>query len=279
MELIDDERFLRVAGAVSPIGNGRYGVDLSKFYTVMGYPNGGYLQCVMASAALAGAVADGSAHLHVTGLTTNYISAPEVGPAELVVDVRRVGKGVSFVHVALEQGGVVTTESIATLGTLKADSPVRYVDAVAPTLAPREECRASTGSADEVSIAHIVELRLDPSCAGWTQGILHDRAETKGWLRLNDGDATWDAWNLLFASDAMPPATFPIGSSGWVPTLQLSSYVRRIPEGEWLKARQWCQIVADNLVDERCELFDERDQLVAVSSQLAMVRFPTRADE
>jgi acyl-CoA thioesterase len=76
------------------------------------------------------------------------------------------------------------------------------------------------------------------------------------------------------ASDAMPPATFPLGSSGWVPTLQLTTYVRRVPRSEWLRARQWCVVVADGLVDERCELFDDRDELVASSSQLAMVRFP-----
>jgi len=47
--------------------------------------------------------------------------------------------------------------------------------------------------------------------------------------------------------------------------------------GEWLRARQWCVVVTGGVVEERCELFDERDQLVATSSQLAMVRFPDRA--
>jgi acyl-CoA thioesterase len=79
---------------------------------------------------------------------------------------------------------------------------------------------------------------------------------------------------LLFASDAMPPATFPLGSSGWVPTLQLTTYVRRIPASEWLRARQWCVVIADGIVDERCELFDARGELVASSTQLAMVRLP-----
>ena len=58
-----------------------------------------------------------------------------------------------------------------------------------------------------------------------------------------------------------------------MPTLQLSSYVRRIPASEWLRARQWCVVVADGLVDERCEIFDDLGEMVASSSQLAMVRF------
>jgi len=33
-------------------------------------------------------------------------------------------------------------------------------------------------------------------------------------------------------------------------------------------------VIADGIVDERCELFDDRDELVASASQIAMVRFP-----
>ena len=79
---------------------------------------------------------------------------------------------------------------------------------------------------------------------------------------------------MLFAGDALPPATLPLGSSGWVPTVQLTSYVRRVPKSEWLRGRRLAVVIADGLVDERCELFDETGQMVASSSQLAMVRLP-----
>ena len=39
------------------------------------------------------------------------------------------------------------------------------------------------------------------------------QAEIRAWLRLADGEASWDAWNILFAADALPPATLPLGSS------------------------------------------------------------------
>ena len=97
---------------MEPVGPGTYGVMLSQYYTIAGHPNGGYLQCVMANAALAAALAEGSNHLHATAVATNYSGVPEVGPAELRTDVRRVGRGVSFVHVTLSQGGHVTTESL-----------------------------------------------------------------------------------------------------------------------------------------------------------------------
>lgn len=273
MSSIDEIRALREAASVEAIGANRYRADLSSIYTAAGHPHGGYLQCVMASAAVAAAQEQGATHQHVTALTTNYAGAAELGEVELLASVRRVGRGVSFVHVAMSQGGVVTTESLVTLGTLRDDGVARYQDAVPPTIAPLEECRQSTGS-DEMNIMRVLDLRLDPSSAGWTTGVLSDRGEVRAWMRLADGEASWDPWSLLFASDAMPPATFPLGSSGWVPTLQLSSYVRRVPVGEWLRARQWCVVIADGTVDERCELFDERGAMVASSSQLAMVRFP-----
>jgi acyl-coenzyme A thioesterase PaaI-like protein len=270
----DDDLSLRTAAAVEPLGPGRYSIQLSTFYSVVGHPHGGYLQCVMANGALAAASDAGATHLHATAVTTNFMSAPDTGPAELITEVRRVGRGVSFVHVTMTQRGVVTCESLVTLGVLGEDSKARYMDATPPPMASLEDCRQSTGS-DEINIMRVVDLRLDPSSALWWNGEFSDRGEVRGWLRLNDGVGPWDAFSLHFACDALPPATFPLGSSGWVPTLQLTSYVRRVPRGEWLQARQWCAVVADGMFDERCELFDERGELVASASQLAMVRFPS----
>ncbi|MHB2027778.1 MAG: thioesterase family protein [Acidimicrobiales bacterium] len=270
------ERSLRVAASVEPAGQGRYFATLSPYYTAAGHPNGGYLQCVMASAALAGASDEGAAQLHVTAMSTNFVRSPELGQAEACVDVRRVGRNVSFVHVTLSQNGVVTTESLVTLGVLSDESTIRYLDAPVANLAPREECFQSTGE-HEMNIMRVIDQRLDPSCTQWRRGERSSRGEVLGWLRLDDGEAAWNTWSLLFASDALPPATFPLGSSGWVPTLQLTSYVSRTPRGEWLRARQWAVIISDGVVEERCELFDETDQLVASSTQIAMVRFANGA--
>jgi acyl-coenzyme A thioesterase PaaI-like protein len=270
-----ESRSLRDAAAVDRFGDGRYRAEISDDYTVVGHPNGGYLQCLLANAALAAASDEGSNHVHATTITTNYVAAPDVGPVELRTRVRRVGRSVSFVHVELVQADAVTTESLVTLGTLADDATVRYLEASPPIVAPLDECIRRT-VVEEIKLMNVADFRLDPSCATWLDGAPSDVAEVKGWLRLNDGDGTWDAWSLLFASDALPPATFPLGSSGWVPTLQLTSYVHQAPSGEWLRARQWCVVITDGVVEERCELFDGRDQLVATSSQLALVRFPSR---
>lgn len=243
---------------------------------MVGHPNGGYLQCLLANAALAAASDENSHHVHATAVTTNFVTAPNVGPAEVRTSVRRVGRSVSFVHVELIQDGAVTSESLVTLGTLADDAVVRYLHIDPPELPPLEECVART-VVEEIKLMSVVDFRLDPAAAKWLDGERSDFAEVKGWLRLNDGAGSWDAWSLHFASDGLPPATFPLGSSGWVPTLQLTSYVHQIPMGEWLRARQWCVVITDSIIEERCELFDARNELVATSSQLAMVRFPVSA--
>jgi hypothetical protein len=51
---------LRVAAAVEPLGPDRFLDLLSPYYTVVGHPNGGYLQCLMANAALAAASDEGA---------------------------------------------------------------------------------------------------------------------------------------------------------------------------------------------------------------------------
>ncbi|MDH2903517.1 MAG: thioesterase family protein [Actinomycetota bacterium] len=267
----NETTLLADAAAVEPDGEGRYVVELSRRFTVFDIPNGGYLQCVMASAALAAASDAGAPHLHATAVTTNFITTPVVGRAQLSTEVRRVGRGASFVHVALAQEGVVTTESLVTVGSLSETSRTRYQSPAAPSLAPVDDC-IELPVHEEMSIHRAVELRADPQDLRWWNGDVGP-GELRIWLRLNDGGGPWDPWSVLFATDVVPPATLPLGSTGWVPTLQLTSYVRRVPSSEWLRARQWCAVVADGLVDERCELFDDAGELVAVSNQLAMVRF------
>jgi len=150
----DEGRALRIAASVEPLERGHFSLNLSPFYTVMGHPHGGYLQCVMASAALAAASEAGATHLHVTSISTNFVKVLEVGAADIRTEVRRVGRGASFVYAALYQEGVLGAESLVTLGTLHEGSLLRYQDLEAPHVTPLEECRQSTGATTSTSSAY-----------------------------------------------------------------------------------------------------------------------------
>ena len=80
MNAVHESRSLRDVAAVDSLGPGHFAAEISDDYTVVGHPNGGYLQCLLANAALAAASNEGSAHVHTTAITTSYVAAPEVGP-------------------------------------------------------------------------------------------------------------------------------------------------------------------------------------------------------
>ena len=97
------------------------------------------------------------------------------------------------------------------------------------------------------------------------------RGELRGWLSLPHG-APFDPVSLLFAVDAFPPSTFDIAFTGWVPTFQLTVFVRALP------APDRCASYNEpahrrQQFDETCFIWDAQGTLVAHSTQLAGIRF------
>ena len=208
---------------------------------------------------------------------TSFIRAAKCGPCDVAVTVHRSGTKVSNVHAAILQDGRVVVDAVLVCGRLDATSEPRYEEPHSVVLADLADCpRVAPGGppGEGVTIMDRVELHLDPATTGFSRGEIVADAEVRGWLRLAEG-RRFDPLSLLFASDALPPATFPIGSSGWVPTIQLSVYVRGVPADGWLVARQRAKLVAGGLVDEVCELWDSTGRPVVHAVQLAMVRFPS----
>ncbi len=243
-------------------------VTLHPDYTVYGVPNGGYLQCVIVQVVRHHLGRDGD----VLALSTNFISAPSLGVGEAEVEVVKEGRRVSFLRVRLRVDGRVVTDSLVTWGTLD-EVPARYQYSAPPALSPPESCPPAP-RAEGMTLHDALDLRVDPSQGRWWEEADPTRGFHDTWLARRDGAQEWDTLSLFFAADCLWPATVPLGSSGWVPTLQLTTYLRQRPRGQWLRARQRCEVVVGESVDERCELFDERGVLVAVSQQLALVRFP-----
>src|ERR1019366_8025781 len=167
-----------------------YLANLVREYTVLGVPNGGYLQCVMAGAALAAASDEGAAHLHATAVSTNFMVAPTLGPALLTTDVRRVGRSTSFVHVTLSQQEMLTTEALVTVGTLRDGTRLRYQSSQAPVIAPVEEC-LELPIREDMRYHHAVELRCDPGSLQWWNGDAGS-GEIVLWIKLTDGGGPWN---------------------------------------------------------------------------------------
>jgi hypothetical protein len=84
----------------------------------------------------------------------------------------------------------------------------------------------------------------------------------------------FDPTALLYAVDGLPPATFDVEYSGWVPTIELTAYVRARPVPGPVRMVQRAKLVDAGRVDEVCLVWDSSGRLVAQGRQLAGVRFP-----
>lgn len=250
---------------------------VNHLWTVGDKPNGGYLLALLGRAARVTARDAGSPDWEVLSGSITYLRPPGLGPATVHTTLLRMGRTAAHVRTVLAQGADDLVDAVVVLGGLPAEPTVRY-DGTPPFHAPApDDCVRLTPKIPTgvyVGIMDVLELRLDPATLPFAGSPAPGAAaELRGWTRFADGREP-DALSLLFFADAIPPATLMIGSSGWVPTLQMSAYVRARPAPGWLAIRMTAGLVADGMVDETCTLWDSRGRMVGQSTQLARLRFP-----
>lgn len=268
------------ATAVSPAGpegeGQAWNVELrDEMSIVNGHPNGGYLLAVLGRAAVE---AVGQDDRHVVAATSSYVSPPTVGPATVVTEVLRRGRTASQVRARLVQEGAARVEALLTVAGLDAE-PTAWGGVPVVELPSEEVCRDSTRSRPspitglEPPLAKVVAMAFDPATFGFASGRPGGGGELRAWLRFVD-DRPVDPLALLFAVDALPPATFEVAMTGWVPTLSLTAYIRALPAPGPLRLRFRVGVIAGGKVDETCEVWDGAGRLVAQSTQLAAIRLP-----
>jgi hypothetical protein len=253
-------------------------VDVNEKWTVGDKPNGGYLLALLGRAARVVGEGGGPAPWEAVSSAITYLRPPDLAPASVHTTLLRSGRSAAHVRAVLRQQDTDLVDAVFVLSELPAHAHTRY-DSTLPLAAPGpEECvrlppRIPGGV--HVGIMEVLDLRLDPATLPFNDAppLPGAPAELRGWARFDDGREP-DALSLLFSVDAIPPATLMIGSSGWVPTLQMSAYVRARPAPGWLGIRMTANLVADGMVDETCVLWDSRGQFVAQATQLARLRFP-----
>ncbi len=250
---------------VTDRGAGRFTVDVSGRWNVGERPNGGYLTAVVARA-MAAAVE----RPDPLTVTTHYLRPPEIGSAHVDVEVVRAGHTHATVQGRLEQGGGERLRALAVFGDLDApavrSAPVLQA-AEPPALLPLDDCVAGERT---IELNDRFDVRYDPRTVGWARGEPSGVGEVMAWLRFADGREP-DPLALLLVVDALPPTAFSLGITGWVPTLELTTHVRRRPAAGWLRVAVRTRLVAGGYLDEDAEVWDAQDRLVAMSRQLALV--------
>ena len=267
---------------------GTWRADVDPSFSVGGRTNGGYLLAVATRAALAELEAAGGPHLDPVAVSGAFVAVAPPGPVDVVVEVLRAGRGSTVARAAVQSADAEPSRYLeATITCAKlpdsaglADRPHDTVPVV--ELPPEEHCvRLPTqGPGFDVALMGELSQRLDPACLGWTQGRPSGVGELRGWVRFDD-DRPVDPLALVLAADCLPPATFDLGLTGWVPTMHLSVWLRARPDAGPLRVRQKARVVGmsgedagTGTVDEVCDIWDASGSLVATGHQLAGLRLP-----
>ena len=97
-------------------------------------------------------------------------------------------------------------------------------------------------------------------------------SEQKGWIKFRE-EREFDIPALLLMADAFPPPVLASqGMVAWVPTIEFSVNVRRIPTSKWLKGIFRTRFITCGLLEEDGELWDENGELAAILRQIAQFR-------
>jgi hypothetical protein len=256
--------------AVSETAPCVYSAEIHPNWSVGGKPHGGYLLAMLARAAV-----DTSHHPHVLAASANYVRSPQPGPAIIRTELLRNGRSAGQVRAWLEQDGEMRVMALITTGELEpGDEPFWSApDRMRPESSFDASVRvpAQTPVGMEVLVMGEVDLRLDPSVLNFAVGKPSGSGLLHGWLSLEDGE-NFDPFSLLFAVDSLPPATFEVALTGWVPTIELTAYIRALPAPGPLQVLQRAQLIEGQKVDETCLVWDCRGRLVAQATQLAGIR-------
>lgn len=257
--------------AVTPLGGGRYAVEVPAGWIVGGGINGGY-QLAVAGRAIAAELAGKPDPISISAF---YTSACSPGPAEVRVEIKRDGGRLAVAAAEIWQDEELRLTTLAQFGDIDAINATAWGDtyrfATEPELPPREVCISNHQAPEHlrrlIPFWERFEMRVHPDQAGWAMGHPNLKGEITAWFRLVDRDP--DPISLLQALDALPPTTFDFGMPGWAPTLELTCHVRRRPAPGWLKVMHRTRVLEGGLFEEDCEIWDETGHMVAQSRQLA----------
>jgi acyl-coenzyme A thioesterase PaaI-like protein len=263
------------ASTLTPIGDGRYGVDLREEFAIGGNkPNGGYLLACLGRAALAAAAEVGATQPYVVAAGIQYVRSPDLGAAVIETEVLRVGGTASQVSARVVQDGTAGVAARFTLGHLHADSAPHWGSVPPVEIAPYDDCppmvHPQRSGRSGIEVRFDPEHRLEFSEAG-PSGV--GEGELRAWITFDGGRAVTPA-ELLYVVDSLPPATFTVLATGWVPTLDLTVYVRAVPVPGPLRVRFRAQVIQDGFADEAFDVWDAAGRLVAQSTQLTALRMP-----
>ncbi|MGD0211340.1 MAG: thioesterase family protein [Desulfomonilia bacterium] len=149
-------------------------------WSINGTPNGGYLIAILANAML-----QNSEKRTTPIVTANYLSRCVPGEADLYVEEFSRSTQFNRFQVRLLQEGKERVRALGTFADEKNECFLERYETKEPGISPLGEC-IPVPEIPEFTLLNQMDMRLDPMCAGWMQGILADKSEMKGWITFKN---------------------------------------------------------------------------------------------
>ncbi|KAM5356822.1 hypothetical protein ACJ41O_003468 [Fusarium nematophilum] len=288
------------------IGTGKHQDNLpSTALAHQAVPNGGYVAGIflrVASAYLAPRNQPDPFAAH-----WQFLNMTHAGPAVLVVEEAKTGRGMSVVHISLYQGGLTSQSP-----WISEKSKKRTVAYITNTLLSAEKGITLPTGFDidnPPPLADLAKLSTgqDPNWERLQMGIMlqvpmlhnfefftprrspHRPASHDLWMRMSNGERFTPA-SLGYIADAgpallietfrpedaeapVPEGGFAINKVFWYPTVTMSLEVKKpLPvEGEeWLRIRVAAKVVRGGRYDAEVVVFDQSGDVVALSNHVAL---------
>jgi acyl-CoA thioesterase len=251
------------------VGHGRWRSVPSDRWNIGDNANGGY-----ALSPVLRAMREAAGHPDPLSVTTHYLRPlqPDGTAIEIRTELVRRGRTTSVVRGDLTHHGKERLSVLAAFGDLSepASAAPGALAIPAPDTPPPERCRDRSQLEQGVGLPILerLDVRIHPDRAVQAGS---DDAVMEGWIRFSDGTPPSTSSLPLFA-DAFPPSLFAkFGRVGWVPTVELTVHVRRLPVAGWIQARFECDDLVDGRMIESGTLWDASGAVVARSRQIGLL--------
>jgi hypothetical protein len=237
-------------------------------WSINGIADGGYLMAILAKAMM-----QHSEMKSTPIITANFLNRCEPGDAEILIEKMSASRQFNRFQGSLRQKGKEKIRAFGTFSDENRECLLESCEASCPEIAELEKC-LPVPEIPNYSLFGQLDVRLDPACTGWLSGKLSAKSESKGYIKFKE-NRTFDVPSILLIADSFPPAVISSqGMVAWVPTIELSVNIRKIPTTEWLKCSFRTRFITCGLLEEDGEIWDQKDELIAISRQIAQYRTP-----
>ena len=245
-------------------------------YFVGNTPHGGYLMAVMHKA-----LTNILPHSTAISSSVQYLDRIDAKPFELEVDVFKKSRGSSSGIVKLKQENKICTTFTGTCSDfefmkgyddLQKPLPDIFNDIDKKDYVKMNYDKISKGFTP--AFIQQLECSIHPDHAWWNRepnpNNYDNEARCSAFLELEGGIP--DQFCLSFFSDILPPVVCnKYGPLGWIPTITLTTHIRRIPSTSVLYADFKASDINKGYFEQDCNIWDLNENLVASSRQLTRI--------